>query len=364
MTIHAKFFVQRSDFVLDVDVTLPSRGVTALYGASGCGKTSLLRLIAGLDQTDSGFLQVGDEIWQDNKGSVAVHQRDIGFVFQEASLFEHLNVKKNIEYGLKRSKSKRTVATQVNLDEVISILGLSDLLDRKPDQLSGGQKQRVAIARALAVSPKILIMDEPLSALDAALKREILPYLENLHELLEIPVLYVSHSQEEVARLADHLVLMDKGKVIGSDSIEAMLTRLDLPLAHDKDAASVLKTDVQSVDEEYQLAMLAFDGGQFQVPLDSFPFESNALVGRAYRIRVAARDVSLITEPPKGSSILNSFPATVVSVTNEGSAQVLVSLSVGSSVLLSRITRKSFDALGIQEGLSLFAQVKTVALLG
>jgi len=208
MGIQACFRLDWPGFSLDVDLALPTRGVTALFGHSGSGKTTLLRCIAGLERAPQGRLIVNGEVWQDEQRWVPTYKRPIGYVFQEPSLFSHLSVISNLRYGLKRMSDEQ----RVSLDQAIDLLGIGHLVDRKPDRLSGGERQRVGMARALAVSPRLLLMDEPLAALDLKRKQEILPYLERLHDELDIPVLYVSHSPDEVARLADYLVAMEDGR--------------------------------------------------------------------------------------------------------------------------------------------------------
>ena len=352
--IQARFQLDKDDFLLDVDLSIPAQGVTALLGPSGCGKTTLLRAIAGLEACHDGFLKVGDMTWQTTSHFVPPHRRTLGYVFQEASLFAHLNVQGNIEYGL-----KRVAATQrrVSLERAIELLGLETLLERKVDQLSGGERQRVAIARALAVSPDILLMDEPLAALDLKRKQEIMPYLELLHNELDIPIIYVSHSPDEVAQLADHLVLMDAGKIQASGPVDEMMTRLDLSLAHGADAEALIEAVVAEHDEEYNLTYLDFPGGRFTVAHKALP------IGHTARLRVAARDVSLTLEHQSSTSILNIFPAIVEEITPEGSAQVTVRLLAGGVPLLSRITRKSAALLELEAGKSVYAQAKSVALL-
>ncbi|HIP53448.1 MAG TPA: molybdenum ABC transporter ATP-binding protein, partial [Chromatiales bacterium] len=210
MSIDIRFCIARGDFVLDVDTVFPGKGVTAIFGPSGCGKTTLLRAIAGLERDPNGYCQVGEHLWQKKAMFLPAHRRSLGYVFQEASLFPHLSVRRNLEYGFKRvPKNQR----RVTLEEATALLGLGNLLARRPLGLSGGERQRVAIGRALLTSPRLLLMDEPLAALDQASKREILPYLERLHDELAMPLLYVSHAADEVARLADHLVLLDNGCV-------------------------------------------------------------------------------------------------------------------------------------------------------
>lgn len=354
MSIDAKFRLAKKDFQLDVEFSIPDRGVTAIFGPSGCGKTTLLRLIAGLERCSDGYLKVRDRVWQNGSEYLPSHKRAIGYVFQEASLFPHLDVAKNLEYGLKRVPMAER---KVSVDHAVGLLGISHLLNRKPHQLSGGEKQRVAIARALAVSPKLLLMDEPLSALDQTLKREIMPYLESLHDELDIPIIYVSHSAEEVARLADHLVLLETGQVRAGGPIDSMLTRLDLPLAYGDDAAAVIEASVTGHDDNYAVTYLEFGGGQFTVARNSLS------VGQAVRLRVVARDVSLTLEQQSGTSILNIFPATVAEIITDEQPEVTVRLMAGGVSLLSRITRKSAAQLDLVCGQRIYAQIKSIALL-
>jgi molybdate transport system ATP-binding protein len=314
-----------------------------------------LRCIAGLERAQ-GALQVNGETWQDEKTFVPTHKRPLGYVFQEASLFPHLSVRANLEYGLKRTPQAER---KVPLQQVVEWLGLSRLIERgNPANLSGGERQRVAIGRALLTSPRILLMDEPLSALDTASKQEILPYLERLHRELNIPVLYVSHAMDEVARLADHLVLLEKGCVIASGALHATLARLDLPTAHFDDAGTVIEAEVAQQDEKYHLTRLDFAGGQLWVGRVDQAF------GTRVRARVLARDVSIATQAPQGSSINNILNARIAEIRDEGPDKVIVRMQVGDSqVLLSRITRRSRDHLGLVAGMYVCAQVKSVALM-
>jgi len=354
VSIEARFRIRRGEFRLDVSLCVPGKGVTALFGPSGCGKTTLLRAIAGLDRYRDGFLKVGDMSWQAADRFVPPHRRALGYVFQEASLFAHLSVRGNLEYGVRRvPRAERRVAVQ----QAVELLGIGSLLERKPERLSGGERQRVAIARALAVSPRLLLMDEPLAALDVPRKQEILPYIESLNRELNIPVIYGSHSPDEVARLADQLVLLDAGRVRATGAIGDMLTRLDLPLVHGSDAEALIEATVAGHDERYALTYLDFPGGRFTVPRKPLP------LGSAVRLRVTARDVSLTLERQTGTSILNIFPATVDGLRPEGESQVTVRLSVGGVPMLARVTRKSAAVLGLQPGKPLYAQAKSVAVL-
>lgn len=353
--IKAHFRLQLESFTLDAAFSAPAIGVTALFGASGSGKTTLLRCIAGLEHA-TGSLYVNGDTWQDGKQFVPTCKRRLGYVFQEASLFPHLSVRANLEYGLKRIP---LADRKVPLEQVVEWLGLSHLIERgDPARLSGGERQRVAIGRALLTSPRILLMDEPLSALDTNSKQDILPYLERLHRELSIPVLYVSHAMDEVARLADHLVLLQQGKVIASGNLGETLARLDLPTAHFDDAGTVIEAVIAQQDEKYHLTRLDFPGGQLWVSRVEQPF------GTRVRARVLARDVSIATQPPQGSSINNILNARIDEIRDEGPDKVVVRMTVGESqVLLSRITRRSRDHLGLIAGMYVCAQVKSVALM-
>jgi molybdate transport system ATP-binding protein len=354
--IRARIRLDRGDFLLDVDLDLPQRGVSALFGHSGSGKTTILRALAGLERAPGGYVALGDEVWQDEaKGVfVPVHRRALGYVFQEASLFSHLSVRANLDFGRRRVA---LAERRFEPDAVAELLGIGHLLERRPNSLSGGERQRAAIARALLASPRLLLMDEPLAALDLHRKQEILPYLERLHDELAIPIVYVSHAPDEVARLADHLVLLDAGKVVASGPLGATLARADLPPAFADDAGVVLDT-VLAAHEEDALSRLDFAGGVLHVG------QRPEAIGTRLRCRIHARDVSLALERPRGTSIVNLLPAVVTAVAGtDHPGQVLVQLQVGDSPLLARITERSRRELAIAPGLTLWAQVKAVALL-
>jgi len=353
--IQARFMLDWPGFTLDVDLDLPARGVTALFGQSGSGKTTLLRCIAGLERAKLGRLVVNGDVWQDDSQWLPTHQRSLGYVFQEASLFAHLTVMGNLRYGLQRSFD----AQGVSLDHAIELLGIGHLLERKPDRLSGGERQRVSMARALALSPRLLLMDEPLAALDVKRKLEILPYLERLHRELDIPVLYVSHSPDEVARLADHLVVMEAGRAVASGPLTDTLARLDLPIHLGEDAGVVLEAVVAERDASWHLARVEFSGGSLWVRDGGHP------LGQVVRVRILARDVSIALEPVTGISIQNCLHATVEQMAGDyHPALALLRLKVGSSPMLARLTQRSAAGLGLVPGMAVWAQIKAVALIG
>ena len=356
MGIRVRLRIDRGAFLLDVDLALPQRGISALFGHSGSGKTTILRAIAGLERAPGGYVALGDEVWQDDARGVfvPVHRRALGYVFQEASLFPHLSVRANLEFGRKRVPARER---RFALEPVAALLGIEGLLDRRPDGLSGGERQRVAIARALLASPRLLLMDEPLAALDLRRKLEILPYLERMHEELAIPIVYVSHAPDEVARLADHLVLLDDGTAAASGPLTETLARVDLPPSFADDAGVVLATMLAGHEED-ALSRLEFAGGALLVG------RRREAIGTHLRCRIHARDVSLVLERPQGSSIVNRLPAVVTAVAaTDTPGHVLVQLRIGDSPLLARITERSRRELGIAPGLRLWAQIKGVALL-
>src|SRR5690606_17705066 len=352
----ARFNIDYGAFHLDVDLALPGRGITALFGASGSGKTTCLRVIAGLEPASRVFLQVNRETWQDDASGTftPTWKRPLGYVFQEASLFAHLSVQRNLEYGMRRIPATER---QVSLEHAIELLDIGHLLARKPDKLSGGERQRVGIARALATSPRILLMDEPLAALDAHRKAEIMPYLERLHDELDIPVLYVSHSADEVARLADHLVLLEAGRVVANGPIDELLTRLDLGVAHGTDAGALVAATVVNHDSAFHLTQAKFSGGNLQLPQLDLP------IGRQVRIRIQARDVSLSRIPQHDSSILNIIETTVTELAEDGPGQMMVGLDANGTRLLARITRKSCATMNLMPGNRVYAQIKGIAIL-
>ena len=356
MSIQARFQHGYPGFALDVDLELPGKGVTALFGPSGCGKTTLLRCLAGLTRAPRGQLTVNGAVWQSEALFLPTHQRPLGYVFQEANLFAHLSVRRNLLYGQARVPADQQ---RVDLDSMVELLGIGHLLERMPQGLSGGERQRVAIARALLTSPRLLLMDEPLAALDVARKNEFMPYLERLHDKLDIPVVYVSHAPDEVARLADHIVVMQAGRAVATGPLTETLARLDLPIHLGEDAGVVLQGVVVERDATWHLARVAFDGGSLWVRDGGQP------LGHAVRVRILARDVSIALAPVSGVSIQNCLPATVEQMATDcHPALSLLRLRIGESPLLARLTWRSAAGLQLESGKPVWVQIKAVALIG
>jgi molybdate transport system ATP-binding protein len=354
--VEARFRGAVGGFLLDVSFSTPAKGITGLFGSSGCGKTTVLRCIAGLTRLADGYLKADGAVWQDAHQFLAPHKRAVGYVFQEPRLFAHLSVLDNLQYGLRRA-----TARTIGLQPIIDLMGIRDLLQRSPATLSGGERQRIAIGRALLSQPRLLLMDEPLSALDRQSKNEILPYLESLPRALSIPIIYVSHDLAEIERLSDHLVLMAGGRVQATGPLTELLTDLSLPLARLPESAAILSLAVEHYDAQYDVTQCRIDGLLFYVPGALGP------PGAVRRMRVRASDVSLATQQPSGTSVLNILPARVLSAETASPSQMLVLLSLagasGETRLLSSITRKSWDALFLHPGSQLFAQIKGMAMV-
>ena len=353
MSIELKIQLKRPNFFLDIQTTIPEFGITALFGQSGSGKTTILRCIAGLE-ISKGYLRVGKTIWQDDVKRIFIpsYKRSIGYVFQGAALFPHLSVRANLEFALKRTKKQR-----ISLKEASEWTGINHLLERHTNHLSGGEQQRVALARALLTSPDLLLMDEPLAALDQASKTQLMSYIEQVHKTLDIPILYVSHSIEEVAYLADQMLLLADGRVKGNGKIAEILTSLSLPLARADNAVAIIEATVIKHDKIYHLTYLHFDGGKIVLP------RKDLNIGKSVRIAVHARDVSLVWQPAEHTSILNIIPVTIKEISELNLSQVLVGLMAKNTSLLARITKKSAAVLELAPGKQLYAQVKSVSLI-
>ncbi|MDD9891655.1 MAG: molybdenum ABC transporter ATP-binding protein [Gammaproteobacteria bacterium] len=342
-------------FSLNVDLQLPGQGITAVFGASGSGKTTLLRCLAGLESDATAQISVKGSAWQSDQVSVPTHKRRVGYVFQESSLFPHLSVEKNILYGSQRAP---TPIESNNYQHIIDLMGLKQLLDQYPDQLSGGERQRVAIARALVIDPELLLMDEPLASLDVKRKQEILPYLESMHASLDVPIIYVTHSVDEVARLADHLVVLEEGAVIASGSLADVLSNIELPIQLGEDTGVVIEATVVERDAEWHLLRTEFDGGELWVR------DGGDALGSNIRIRVLARDVSLTLNPHTDSSIINRVWTRVDNIQERNDpSMLLVSLIAGDKKIIARLSRRSAHQLGITIGKEVWAQIKGVAIL-
>jgi molybdate transport system ATP-binding protein len=362
-TISARYAGALGSFRLDVAFEAPMRGITALFGPSGCGKTTILRCLAGLNRLP-GFLKVGDVVWQDDASgkSLKPHERPIGYVFQEASLFAHLSVRANLRYGHRRALRKGA-PEDIRLEDVISLLGIGHLLHRATGELSGGERQRVALGRALLAQPQLLLMDEPLSALDRMTKDEILPYFEALHASLSIPVLYVTHDMSEIERLADHMVLLDCGRVTAAGQLNELLADTRLPIARSPQASTVLEARVGAFSVEDGLTSLDIgDGEKLLVP------RRVGKEGSMDRVRIAATDVSLAVIRPSQTTILNIVPVRVKDIQPVDEAQINVLVTIGhrdgGPRLLARVTRRAQRVLGFGPGQDVYAQIKAVSLIG
>jgi len=354
--LQLRFSAGRGQFTLDVALQLPDQGITVLFGHSGSGKTTLLRAMAGFERC-AGSMQFRDSCWQDDaRGQfLPADRRPIGYVFQEASLFPHLSVRGNLEYGYRRLKLE---SRRIGFDEAVHWLGLERLLERHPANLSGGERQRVAIGRALLVSPELLLMDEPLAALDQPSKSEIMPYLEKLHRQLSIPVVYVTHAVEEAAQLADHIVQLKAGRVEACGPAVELLSRLHQRPVAGEEPGAVVEAMVAGHDDQHYLTTLALDGGlQLLAP------RLAAGIGEPVRVRIPASEVSISLNVPEGTSILNILPARIADHTEGDPGRVLVQLELEEGVcLLSRISRYSWERLGLANGRSVQAQIKSMGL--
>ncbi len=331
-------------------------GIAALFGHSGAGKTTILKMIAGLTRPDHGRIVADGRVLFDADGNIDLpaHRRRVGMVFQEARLFPHMTVMRNLTYG--RWAGRR--GAKVDFDRICGMLGLGDLMERHPGRLSGGEKQRVAIGRALLSDPALLLMDEPLASLDGARKNEILPYLEEIRDATGLPIVYVSHEMDEVARLADTLVVLSQGAVLGCGDAVEMFSRLDFgPALGRHEASSLLIGTVAAASPDDGLQEIALDGSTVLSVV-----QHRLKAGERVRLRIRARDVALSLTRPEGISFRNILPATVRRVALEDSPFVEVLLTTAGQTLRARITRQAHDELGICEGLQVFALVKSVAI--
>jgi len=342
-------------FALDVAFGAPTPGVTVLFGPSGSGKSTVLSVIAGLLRPQAGRVALDGLVLLDTAGRVELpaERRRCGVVFQDTKLLPHLSVETNLRYGARRAPRE---AAGPGFEEVVELLGIAPLLRRRPRALSSGESQRVALGRALLSRPRLMLMDEPLAALDGPRKAEIMPFLERLRDIARVPVLYVTHALDEVDRLADTLVLMDAGRVVASGPLEELAARTDLPsFSGRRDAGAVLPCRVDAHDAHRGLTRLGFAGGELLVPLRPEP------AGTRLRLRLRARDVAVATKPPRGISSHNILACTVAAVAPAGPYEAFITLHVGPTPLLARLTRDAVARLALAPGVAVFALVKSTA---
>lgn len=347
----------RGDFALDIAFTAAGRGVTALFGPSGCGKTTVLSAIAGLLHPQHGRILLDGTPLLDTGAGIIVppEQRRCGVVFQDSRLFPHLSVETNLRYGMRRAPAE---ARGPGFEEVVDLLGIGHLLARRPARLSGGERQRVALGRALLSRPRLLLMDEPLAALDMARRAEVLPFLARLRHAAGLPILYVTHALDEVDALADHLVLLEAGRVIAEGPVEELSARTDLPLlANRRDAGVLLRATILDHDQAAGLTRIAVAGAVLVLALRPEP------PGTAVRLRIRARDVAVALAPPEAVSIHNILPCRLVAIDHAaGPAEVFLRLDLGGAVILARVMREAVGRLGLTPGMSLYGLVKSVTL--
>ncbi len=346
----------RSHFELDVDFELAAEGITALYGQSGAGKSSILRCIAGLERHAHCTIRYGDAVWQSAQDKIFLppERRSVAYVFQDNRLFPHLNVEGNLHYAHRR----RFAAHGPCIADVVAWFGLTSLLAHYPAHLSGGEARRVALARAALSAPQLMLLDEPLSGVDQSGKNDMLVAIRQLQQQLACPMLYISHHIDEVSQIADHLMLLEAGKIVSQGPLIELCSRIDASLAHEQDAAAILHCRVVGSDADFALTEVSC-GDEQRLFISNSQLQANQRV----RIRVPARDVSIALSKPHDSSILNILQTQIDALEDTHSSRVLLRLKIGEQSLLARITRKSVQQLGLHVGMSVYAQIKSVALL-
>jgi molybdate transport system ATP-binding protein len=357
--LHIQLKLRLADFTLNIDQSLPAQGITVLFGPSGSGKTTVLRCLAGLEQA-TGDISFGDETWQNSVSNIfrPTWQREIGYVFQEASLFDHMDVRANLHFGLRRIKHIGPTGQAKDLDAAVDLLGISHLLARSVTSLSGGERQRVAIARALATRPKLLLLDEPLASLDLARRKEVLPWLERLHQELRIPILYVTHSMDELVRLADHVVLLEKGIVQGSGSISQVMGSKEAVRIIGDEVGVVILGEVAEQDFQEQTVQVRFDGGL--VYLSDYSLS----VGQTVRLRILARDVSLSMTKREDTTIQDFLQGIIEAIEPDvHPSQALLRVRCGRELILSRVPHRSLSRLGLSVGSSVWCQINSIELI-
>jgi molybdate transport system ATP-binding protein len=350
MSIRAKFTLKKANLRLSVDLDIPSKGITVITGASGSGKTTLLRLLSGLEKADMGTVNIDGEDWQTDSFFLPTHKRDLGYVFQEDNLFPHLSVLQNLNYAKKR-KDKTT-----SIDKLITLLGIEDIILSMPNEISGGERQRVAIARALDGHPKLILMDEPLSSLDQKRKDKILPYLEKIHHQINVPILYVSHSKEEILKLADYIIEMESGQIINQGPARDVINNIVSINSEPEDCMSVISAIIESHDNNYNLSYATFENQTLSIPI------SDDSVGSQVRVKVMAKDVSISLSRPKDTSVLNIFYGEITEI-KEMDLNAQISIIVSGARIFSLISKKSLHLLGLQTNHMVYVQIKCMSLI-
>jgi molybdate transport system ATP-binding protein len=349
---------QRGDFLLDASFTAPTPGVIALFGRSGCGKTTLVNLLAGLLDAQHGLIRVEGEVWLDSsKGlKLAAEKRRVGYLFQEARLFPHFSVRGNLQYGARRAPAG--ARTTGSFDDIVALLGLGSLLERRPGGLSGGERQRVALGRALLAQPRLLLLDEPLSSLDAARREEVLPYFERLRDAWAIPMIFVSHQFDDVLRLATEVIVLDSGRVVAAGDAAAVSLTPALRAIVGPDAiGAVVDGTVLRREPAEDLVDVAIGSGVLRIN------SSGAQPGERLRVQLLARDIIIAISEPQGLSVRNQVRGTVVQITPDQDSD-LVEVDIGGAHILARITRSATAALALAPGMTVWALVKAVSTRG
>ena len=353
---HCSIKLQREDFPVQAEFDIPSRGVLGIFGHSGSGKTTLLRCLAGLEKNTQGQIEFNGQTWLSNTQNLSSQNRNIGYIFQEGRLFPHLNVQENLDYGTKRCTISNT--TSLNRKDLFELLNIGHLLNRKTQQLSGGEKQRIALGRALLKNPQIMLLDEPMASLDKQHKQEILPFLSHLHRELNIPMLYVSHSMEEVSLLCDHIIVMQQGRIQFEGRLHDALVSAESPLAKADDAAAVLDGLVAKQEKEFQLSTIqTANGNNIIVP-------GKTKIGQQVRVRIQASNISLCKTAISDSSILNIIEGTISAIIDESGSHVLLQINSRNDLLLARITQKSYQLLKLGINQTIYMQIKAVSIHG